>query len=397
VLLQSVFVNSANPLPAAWRLISEMAYFIGLIGAIGSTMLYLLVLRPVLRRPTVAATDRAVLHRRANLVMAVIGTWFLVALYFQIAGKAARIKGKSIPYGEALLPGKVGAYVNVPAKHGEWISTGHLALIQYALWGLGALLLMLLWSQRLRTHTTGIALAALAATFLAHQVTLLPTDFAKETSFNLVDLLFNHLHVFAVSTWVGGIGTLIALVTARRGLSARGGVAWAQIWTRFSTLALTAVGTILISGLFLAWTFVGRPGELFTTSFGAFLLIKVSLVATMILIGGANEFWLMPRIARARAEGADASVFRLAVKVFPGLVGAEVALGVCVIFVLTFLSGSARDQAGDPDPTISGGIVGIGVLLIVLVAVAFVTTAKVSDRLSRPPAAELSPVAGEAG
>jgi putative copper export protein len=186
------------------------------------------------------------------------------------------------------------------------------------------------------------------------------------------------------------------LATARRQLTSRAGDTWAQLWTRFSTVALCAVGCVLISGLYLAWTFVGSPGELFTTSFGRFLLVKVSLVACMIAVGGLNEFLLMPRIAKARAAGEDGSVFRLALRVFPGLVAAEVVLAVGVLFVLSFLTGSARVEAGDPDPTLSGGIVGIGALLAVLLAVSFVTTAKVSERLSRSTApAEPVPAAAE--
>lgn len=59
-----------------------------------------------------------------------------------------------------------------------------------------------------------------------------------------------------------------------------------------------------------------------------------------------------------------------------------------VLFVLAFLTGSSRDEAGDPDPTLSGGIFAIGVLLVVMLAVSFVATAKLSERLSRPASAE---------
>lgn len=394
-LLAQVPAAVANPAPALWRIVTKMAYFAGLIGTIGATMLHLLVLRPVLKRHSVDEADRAVLHRRTSLLLAVAGTWFLVALYFQIAGKAARVKGVEIPYGKALQPGSIGNYATVPAKKGEWISTGAQTLTQYLLWAASAIVLMLLWSPRVRAHLTAVAASALALNFVAYQVTLLPTDFSKETADTLVDGLLDHTHVSAVSTWVGGIAALVVLATARRRLTPRAGATWAQIWTRFSTVALCAVGCLLISGLYLAWSLVGSPGELLTTSFGRFLLVKVCLVATMIGVGALNEFLLMPRIARARTAGEEGSVFRLALRVFPGLVTVEVVLAVGVLFVLSFLTGSARVEAGEPDPTLSGGIVGIGVLLAVLLAISFVTTAKVSERLSRSaapvPAAEPVP------
>lgn len=383
LLTQAVLAADANPTPEVWRVVTKMAYFAGLIGTIGGCMLHLIVLRPVLARPSVDPADRAVLRCRTSLFLAVAGTWYLVALYFQLAGKAARVKGKEIPYGDALSPSAIWRFITVPGKPAEWISSGAEAFIQYALWAVAAIVLMLLWSPRLRARLTGLVWTALVTTFVAYQVTLLPTDFGKATVDSVVNSLLDHTHVWAVSTWVGGIAGLVVLASAWRRLGRGAGTTWAQLWARFSTVALAAVGCVLITGLYLAWTLVGRPAELFTTSFGRFLLVKVSLVATMIVLGGANEFVLMPRIARARAAGADGSVFRLAVKVFPGLVAVEAVLAVGVLFVLSFLTGSGRAEAGDPDPTLSGGIVGIGVLLAVLVAISFVTTAKVSARLSR--------------
>jgi putative copper export protein len=388
-IAHAVLANAANPTPELWRIITKMTYFAGLIGTIGVCMLYLIVLRPVLRRPSVAPADRTVLERRAGIFLAVIGTWFLVALYFQIAGKASRVKGKELPYSVGLRPSSIWHYVRVPANPGEWVASGTLTLVQYLMWALSAVVLMLLWSRRIRARTTGVVWAGLVLVFAAYQVTLLPTEFRKETSFDVVDSLLDHLHVFAISTWVGGITGLVVLAAARSRLTPGAGTTWAQLWTRFSTLALFAVGCVLITGLFLAWTYIGSPGELLSTSFGRFLLVKVSLVATMILVGGVNEFVMMPRIARARARGEEGSVFRLALRSFPALVGAEVALAVGVLFVLAFLTGSSRDEAGDPDPTLSGGILAIGVLLVVMLAVSFVATAKLSERLSRPAPAKV--------
>jgi copper transport protein len=388
-IAHAVLANAANPTPELWRIITKMTYFAGLIGTIGVCMLYLIVLRPVLRRSSVAPADRTALERRAGIFLALIGTWFLVALYFQIAGKASRVKGKELPYSVGLRPTSIWHYVRVPANPGEWVASGTLTLVQYLMWALSAVVLMLLWSPRIRARATGVVWAGLVLVFAAYQVTLLPTDFRKETSFDVVDSLLDHLHVFAISTWVGGITGLVVLAAARRRLTPAAGTTWAQLWTRFSTLALFAVGCVLITGLFLAWTYIGSPGELLSTSFGRFLLVKVSLVATMILVGGVNEFLMMPRIARARARGEEGSVFRLALRAFPALVGVEVTLAVGVLFVLAFLTGSSRDEAGDPDPTLSGGIFAIGVLLVVMLAVSFVATAKLSERLSRPAPAEV--------
>jgi copper transport protein len=374
----------ANPVPAPWRAITKITYFIGFLTTIGLGMSYLIVLRPVLRKPDVPDADRALLTRRFSLYAAICGLWYFVALYFQIAGKAARVKGTTIPYSQALHPSAIGKYVNVPAKKGEWISTGHETLWQYVGWGLACAVLMLLFIPALRRRPTGVIATSLVINVVSYFWTMLPTKFSTWDVPTAVDNLLDHTHVTAVSTWVGGITamTVLVLITRKR---VQGAATWARIWARFSTLAMCAVGCLVISGLYLAYTYVGSPAELFTTAFGNVLLIKVSLVAIMIAIGGANEFFMMPRIARARAAGDERSALRLAVRKFPVLVGIEVLCACGVLTALSFLSGSARVQVGEPDPTLSWNVIGLGAIFAVVIAISFVTTAKVSHRLGRLP------------
>jgi copper transport protein len=316
---------------------------------------------------------------------------------FQLAGKGARVRGQEIPYSEAVVPGKVLDYVSGPAQPGEWMSVGAQAAIQYAGWGLSAVLLALLWSPRLHRHTARVAGAAYVVAFLAYAVTWVPTDPSAETFDSVLGSVIDHVHVLAVSTWVGGIATLAILATAHRHLTPGAGVVWAQIWSRFSTVALTAVGCMVVSGSWLAWKYVGGIGDLFTTEFGRLLLLKISLVATMVAIGGVNEFLLMPRIAKARAAGAEGSVFRLAVRVFPRLVAVESLLGLGVLFVLTFLTGSARAESGSEEPVVDSGVIMVGIVLIAALATSLVTTAKVSEKLGRSGTSRAVPAADLAG
>lgn len=382
-VLSELLAADPNPAPAAWRIITKIAYFVGLIGTFGGTLLYVLVLNPLLARSQVNTSDRDLLRRRAALILAAIGTWFLVALYFQLAGKAARIKGQEIPYSEAVLPGRVLDYLTAPARPGEWMSVGAQAALQYGLWALSAVALVLLWRSGLHRHTTRIAGTSYVLAFVAYAVTWVPTDPSSETFDSVLDSVLDHVHVLSVSTWVGGVATLALLSAAHRGLTPGAGAVWAQIWSRFSIVALTAVGGMVVSGSWLAWKYVGGIGDLFTTEFGRFLLVKLVLVGTMIALGGVNEFILMPRIARARAAGEEGSVFRLAVRVFPRIVALESALGLGVLVVLTFLTGSARAESGSEEPVVDGGVIMVGLLLIAALATSFVTTAKVSDRLAR--------------
>jgi putative copper export protein len=397
-VLTQLAAADPNPTPAPWRVITMVVYFIGLIGTFGGCLMYVLVVRPVLARPSVARPDRDVLRRRAALTLAAIGTWFLIGLYLQLAGKAARVKGEEIPYSEAVLPPKLLAYLMKPAEPGEWMSVGAQAAIQYATYAVAAVVLILLWNCRLHPHTGRVAGTAYAVAFLAYAVTWVPTDPAAATFDSVLDGVMTHVHVLAVSTWVGGIATLALLATVHRRLTPHAGTVWGQIWPRFSILALTAVGCMVVSGSWLTWKYVGSIGDLFTTEFGRLLLLKVSLVATMVAIGGVNEMLLMPRIAKARAAGADGSVFRLAVRVFPRLVAVESVLGLGVLFVLAFLTGSARAETGSETPVVDGGVITVGLVLIAAVAISLVTTAKISDRLGRTGGAPTAvPVADLAG
>jgi copper transport protein len=383
-LVRALFAASANPAPTPWRIVTKMAFFIGLIGAFGGSLLHGLVLAPVLSRTSVDPGDRAVLRRRATVLLGGIGIWFLMALYFQMASVVAR-KGTPIPYGDALSPDRIWQYLTASAQPGQTISTGLEAALQYGLWAVAALLLVILLVPRLGAYVDALAWMSAGTTFVAWSVTAVPTELGKTTVDSVADGLIDHVHVVAVSAWVGGIAMLALLaITSHRHLTPAGAEVWARLWPRFSIVALVAVGCVLVSGAWLSWKHLGSPSELFDTSFGRVLLLKVSLVAVMIAVGAINEFLLMPRIARARAAGAAGSVFRLAVRVFPRLVALEALLALGVLFVLSFLTGSGRTEAGDdPDPMATGTVVALGVVLAAVIAVSFTATTKVSARLSR--------------
>src|SRR5690348_10429506 len=108
LLAQTIPAAIASPTPPWWRVASKAGYFAGWIGLVGGTVLYLLVLRPVLARSS--AADRAVLERRFAHLLAAVGTFFLVALYFQVAAVITGSKGaasKHITYGQALDPATI--------------------------------------------------------------------------------------------------------------------------------------------------------------------------------------------------------------------------------------------------------------------------------------------------
>jgi copper transport protein len=120
------------------------------------------------------------------------------------------------------------------------------------------------------------------------------------------------------------------------------------------------VGAVIASGSWLAWKHVGGVSELITTAYGRFLLVKLLLVFTLVLAGAYNQFLLTPRIARTHAAGETGKGFALTLRYYPAIVTVETTLGIRVLFIMSFLSGSARAQAGDGvTPTADGNILAL--------------------------------------
>ena len=87
----------------------------------------------------------------------------------------------------------------------------------------------------------------------------------------------NFLHVVSMAIWVGGVALLLLAVpaaTARAGAGNRT-IALAAAVSRFSTLALFAVATLVASGTIQAIVELQSFSDLIDTAFGRAILIKI--------------------------------------------------------------------------------------------------------------------------
>ncbi|WP_051967305.1 copper resistance D family protein [Kitasatospora mediocidica] len=365
--------------PALSRILTKSGYFLGLCGAVGSTVTYAAAVRPALRAPQNEPADAAALRRRMSLYLAWAGVVLLVAGYFELAARRA---GRSKPLGDSLAPGRLWDFLRAPAAKGTWVAQGTVYLVQNAVLLLASAVLVALFVPRVRRHLDVLALTALPLALAGTLVAGIPVTAPKDAD-HVLDPLLDQVHIVSGTVWVGGLALLATLAAARGRLSENAGVLWADLWRRFSLVALVCVGAVLTSGLWMGWKHVGGISQLWTTTYGTFLLVKVALVLSMVVAGGVNQFWLMPRIARARRADSAASLLDLTLRHFPRVVWLEVALGVGVLAVVPFLSGSARSQAGSPPAVSSGGILAVGVLLVLTLAASLYITVRTSDALSR--------------
>jgi Copper resistance protein D len=124
----------------------------------------------------------------------------------------------------------------------------------------------------------------------------------------------------------------------------RGGF-WSATIRRFSIAAMSCVGVISLSELWLYWSHIDGPTQLLTTMYGRVLGVKILIFGTMLLLGMVNQFWLHPRIDALRAGGDERALLTILMRRFPAIVAVEVLLGPTVLMVAPFLHGSARNQA----------------------------------------------------
>jgi putative copper export protein len=371
--------------PAWWRVLSVFAYFVAVAAVIGGTLTYLAVVRPVLRAKErgIEDADVVVLRHRSATLLAWSGLALVVAAYVQLAGRVARAD-TSTSFGEALAPARMWHFLAQPAKAGSWVSSGTLILVQNVLFVVVAVLLVYLFVPGVRDRLGRVAILAASFTVTASVVNSLPTNLGAETFDDVLGSAMTQTHIIAGCTWLGGLAGLVLLSRTRRALSTHAGLVWAGMWQRFSVLALTAVGAVIISGSWLTWKHVGGVSEFATTTYGRFLLVKLLLVLALMSAGAYNQFLLTPRIARAHAAGEIGKGFALTLRHFPAVVAVETALGVGVLLVVPFLTGSARAQAGDgAAPTVDGTILALGLLLVASLGATFYAAHRVSLLLAR--------------
>jgi copper transport protein len=165
----------------------------------------------------------------------------------------------------------------------------------------------------------------------------------------LLNFPVNVIHVAAMAVWLGGLATL--LFVAPRGTRElepgdRGRLLAAAL-SRFSQVALVAVGAILLTGLIQAYVYVRRLDALIETGYGRAVLIKFVLLMVLIGIGAYNRRRSVPRLNKIAAGGESPGRAGLLLR---RALRAEVALLVVVIGVTAALASYAPPISAQSGP-----------------------------------------------
>src|SRR6266480_1679257 len=110
-------------------------------------------------------------------------------------------------------------------------------------------------------------------------------------------LLGDALHLYAASVWIGGLLPLAIFLTRARASSSLSKRAL-PVLRRFSTLSLSCVSVLIVSGISNSWLLVGSIHALFTTRYGWLLLVKLAAFGVLVGLGARNRFVIKTMLTR---------------------------------------------------------------------------------------------------
>jgi putative copper export protein len=161
------------------------------------------------------------------------------------------------------------------------------------------------WGQAWKVETVGAAILLIACAITARRRAAWPFETLAVLFFTATIPLLGHaagdlfhqtlhvVHILAAGVWLGtlAVALLVRVPDAERGLlgeqtSMRG--VRAQILRRFSPVALSSAGTAVAAGLVASYLYIGSLSNLWATSYGRILLLKVAFVAGVGACGFAN-------------------------------------------------------------------------------------------------------------
>ena len=151
--------------------------------------------------------------------------------------------------------------------HGQFGTWIHLRVLLYLLLG-GVLWLPDALDQSANRWLAGLSVVGIAATY--------PGTGHAAAADNLLEPAADALHALAAGVWAGGL--LALLVLAR----ARGPRPGAEVFARFSRLALGAVLVLVATGTLAAVVQLGAWDDLWDSRYGQLLSVKLLLVAAVL-------------------------------------------------------------------------------------------------------------------
>lgn len=163
-----------------------------------------------------------------------------------------------------------------------------------------ALVLAVLMALPQRPGVRPLQLAA--AALLAGLLSLVGHAGATPGAAGWLHLSSDLLHVLAAAAWLGGLPAFaMTLGATHRPLGRSNYAGAAEVTAKFSMIGIVCVGVLFVSGSINSWELLGSPAELWSTTYGRVLAIKIVLFAGMVAVAANNRIRLTPRLPAENA------------------------------------------------------------------------------------------------
>lgn len=232
------------------------------------------------------------------------------------------------------------------ARSAGWNITSFLGSRGTALLGARWLLLLATlvaatWSgrqpRRMRLPIVLLLGAAFTVSWLGHSAVAVDAD----THSIPTALVLSLVHLAATAAWVGGLAQLLGVFLAMRGVAQEQRLSLlSHIVPQFSRLALASVIALTITGLYSTLRNIGSIEQLWTTTYGRSLLVKLLIFGLLVVLGALNQRMLMPRLQTASPDARAARLLR-------GIIGLELGLGMLILLLVGSLT-SVQPARGVP-------------------------------------------------
>jgi putative copper resistance protein D len=300
---------------------TRFLHYAATVSLVGTFVFWCLIAWPAVHRTKASQAFQARLDRRlfglawASLFVALASgaAWLVIV--------ASNMSGMPLT---AVLRGGVVGIVLTQTRFGED-------------WGLRAVLVVVLAGclavqGMTRKHVAGWIGSLAAAAFIAALAWAGHGAAAEDVPFDAIHLPADILHLLAAGAWLGALLPLVILLAQARRDSSPEAVAVARAATlRFSTLGLSCVGTLLVTGVVNTWFLSGSVPALLGTLYGQLLLVKIAVFVTMIAFASVNQRRLLPQLADVAS---DAALRLRAVGEVGRNASIEASLGVFVLAVV---------------------------------------------------------------
>lgn len=284
--------------------------FVGLLALIGAVAFRTLVLPRA--RGTNAELTR-LMGRRAAVLGFAAGVLVIVSAFVRVFLESQMMS--TMPDMQAMTMADM-------AMHTRWGLAIELEL--------GAALVALVSFALAVRRVRGAWLVATISAIVLAVTPALAGHAASSPRFTSLMIVSDSLHVLGGASWLGSL-LAVMVVGIPLSLTLDGAERWstvASLVNSFSPIALSSAAVVAVSGLVASWVHVEHLPDLWQTTYGQVLVIKLSLVAITLTIGAYNFRKVQPQLAN---EAGSARLKHSA--------ALELGVGFLILLVTGFLTG----------------------------------------------------------